>query len=118
MCFFAPFAISRIEALSSWRTAGTGDDEGFWCGMWTGSAGERLGDTSGAHGTTKNIGFLTGSKSIFSNGGNWEGSNNDLDVSVSLPAFTQIYYGHGTTETSGVGAKNTRGHITLMVYEA
>ena len=118
MCFFAPFAISRIEALSSWRTAGTGDDEGFWCGMWTGSAGERLGDTSGANGTTKNIGFLTGSKSIFSNGGNWEGSNNDLDVSVSLPAFTQIYYGHGTTETSGVGAKNTRGHITLMVYEA
>ena len=32
--FFAPFAISRIQVLSSWRTAGTGDNEGFWVGLF------------------------------------------------------------------------------------
>ena len=118
--FHAPFAVSRIEVLSSWRTAGTGDDEAFWCGIWTGSAGERLGATSGAHSTVKNIGLVTGSIQTFDNGGNWEGHNNDLDFTFStpLPAFTQIYYGMGTGEASSVGTKNIRGHITMMVYEA
>ena len=119
-CFFAPFAISRIEVLSSWRVAGTGDDELFWVGLWTGSAGERLGATSGAHNTIKNNGFVTGSIQTFSNGGNWEGHNNDLDFTFStpLPAFTQIYYGFGSGETASVGSKNVRGHLMMMVHEA
>ena len=118
--FHAPFAVSRIEVLSSWRTAGTGDDEAFWCGIWTGSAGVRIGASSGAHNTVKNIGFVTGAKHVFNNGGDWEGHNNDLDFTFStpLPAFTQIYYGMGSGEASSIGTKNIRGHITMMVYEA
>ena len=132
-CFFAPFAVSRIEALSSWRTAGTGAGEGFWCGVWTGSAGNRLGlgdgitdpfatggATGSAQNTNKYIGWVTGSKHVITSAGNWIGHNNDIDYTfpTPLPAFTQIFFGHGTTEASSVGQKNTRGHLTLMVYEA
>ena len=118
--FFAPFPVSRIEVLSSWRTAGTGDEEKFWCGIWTGSAGVRLGVTSSAHNTVKNIGFVTGSIHEWFTGGDWNGHNNDIDFTFEtpLPPFTQIYYGMGTGETSDVGTKNIRGYITMMVYEA
>ena len=68
----------------------------------------------------KNIGFVTGSKHTFDNGGDWEGHNNDLDFTFEtpLPAFTQIYYGMGSCEASSIGTKNVRGYITMMVYEA
>ena len=133
--FFAPFPVSRIEVLSSWRTAGTGLNEKFWCGIWTGSAGVRLGlgdgitnpytasfgdATGSAHNTVKNIAFVTGSKHHFFNGGDWLGHNNDIDFTFTtpLPAFTQLYYGMGSCEASSIGTKNIRGHITMMVYEA
>ena len=120
MILLQVFPVSRIEVLSSWRTAGTGDEEKFWCGIWTGSAGVRLGVTSSAHNTVKNIGFVTGSIHEWFTGGDWNGHNNDIDFTFEtpLPPFTQIYYGMGTGETSDVGTKNIRGYITMMVYEA
>lgn len=117
--FTAPFPISRIEALGSWRPANAGSlDEGYWVGIWTGSAGERLG--LGTDANTQNIGFVTGAKGIYANATDWAGNNLDLDYTFSppLPAHTQIFYGHGTTEASSISQRNTKGHLQLIVYEA
>ena len=120
--FTAPFAISRIEVLASWRPGGSSaaSGEGFWVGLWTGSAGVRLGAAAGAHSTNAYIGWVTGSKSTYDTGGDWEGGINDLDYTFSSPlaAHTQIFYGMGTTEASSVGQKNVKGHIQIIVYEA
>ena len=117
--FTAPFPISRIEAFGSWRPANAGSaGEGYWVGIWTGSAGERLGEGSDAN--TQNIGFVTGSKGVYANAADWAGNNLDLDYTFStpLPAHTQIFYGHGTSEASSVAQRNTKGHLQLIVYEA
>jgi len=119
--FVAPFPISRIEVLASWRPSAAGaENEGFWVGLWTGSAGVRLGEEAGQNNTNALIGLVTGSTGIYYEAANFEGNNLDLDYTfpTPLPAQTQIFYGHGTTETANVSQKNTKGHIQIMVYEA
>jgi len=119
--FVAPFPISRIEVLASWRpqTAGSAGEK-YWAGLWTGSAGVRLGEEAGQNNTNVYIGLVTGSTGVYYEAANFEGNNLDLDYTfpTPLPAHTQIFYAHGTGEAANVSQKNTKGHIQIMVYEA